>query len=128
MLMLIVTASIAGILCGFVRLRIWALLPIIVILPLIAVMARSSIHLSFGGAVFASIAAIVMLQLSYVVSTVRFPVRTRRRVTIHLPSRRQTLRSIQKAIADELDDYFELPNELPEQLRAKLAVLESVAN
>ena len=125
MLALLSIASAAGAACGLARLKVWALIPASTIFAVIAVALGSSLGLPGGRIILIVFSVLMLLQVSYLIGAVLFETPTRHRVSDRLPGERELLWTVQMAIADELRAYFAPSlDEVPEQLRAKLAMLD----
>jgi hypothetical protein len=125
MLALLSIACAAGAACGLARLKVWALIPASVSFAVIAVVLGSNLGLTGGRIILIVFAVLMLLQVSYLIGAVLSETPTRHQVSDRLPGERELLWTVQMAIADELRVYFAPSlDEVPQQLRAKLAMLE----
>jgi len=125
MLTLLSIACAAGAACGLTRLKVWALIPASTIFAVIAVALGSNLGLPGGRIILIVFAVLMLLQVSYLIGAVLSETPTRHRVLDRLPGERELLWTVQMAIADELRVYFARSlDEVPQQLRAKLAMLD----
>lgn len=146
----LLVACATGVSCGLARLKIWIIIPASVIFLLVTVVLDSRFAITWSSTALISFSGLTLLQVSYLIGTVGPHYRARnkdravqpqelRRVVLldrdrgirhqvsgHLP-KQQMLRTVQMAIASELRGHFvaESLNDLPEHLRAKVAMLES---
>ena len=117
MLMMLTILSLAfatGAACGAARIRVWVLPPIIFVFLLVAFAIGFTMDFSLGRIALALSADLIVMQVAYAILS-----------EITLRHRQVALSPVQRAIADELRDYFLPPNDLPQQLRDKLAALQS---
>jgi hypothetical protein len=117
MLMIFSLAFATGAACGLARVRVWALPPIIFVLLLVAFAVGSSMDFAPGRITLALFTAFIVMQVAYLIGAAHSEMTLRHQ--------RAALSPVQSAIADELRNYFQPPNDLPQQLRDKLAVLQS---
>jgi len=117
MLMILSLAFATGAACGLARVRVWALPPIIFVFLLVAFAISSSMDFALGRITLALFAAFIVMQLAYLIGAALSEMTLRHR--------QAALSPVQSAIADELRDYFLPPSDLPQQLRDKLAALQS---
>jgi len=97
------------------RLKVWALIPVILIFSMIVVTSGFLSGLKWGTIALTVVAGSALLQLSYLVGASLFA---------GARLRRELIRTMQSAIGQELRDYFQMPKEVPEEIRLALAELE----
>jgi hypothetical protein len=117
MLMILSLAFATGAACGLAQVRVWALPPIIFFFLLVAFAIGSAMDFSLGRITLALFADLIVMQVAYLIGAALSE------ITLRHPQ--VALSPVQRAIADELRDYFLPPNDLPQQLRDKLAALQS---
>lgn len=111
---------------GLARLRVWALIPAAITSFLITAIIGSGLGLTLGRIPLVLFAVFTLLQVAYLIGAVLADVPERQRVSDGVPAQQELLRTVQMAIADELRVYFAPSlDDVPQQLRAKLAMLES---
>jgi hypothetical protein len=122
----VASAAAAGTALGLARLKVWAVVPTIVIFSLIATAIGSGVGLNFGRIALIVFAGITVVQVSYLIGAVLSEATTRERVSDRVPAKQELLRIMRTAIGEDLRAYFEVPlDAVPPQLRQKLALLEA---
>jgi hypothetical protein len=125
MLALLSIACAVGAACGLARLKVLVLIAASAIFAAIAVVLGSNLGLTGDRIILVVFSVLMLLQVSYLIGAVLSEMPARHQVSDRLPGKRELLWTVQMAIADELRVYFAPPlDELPQQLRAKLAMLD----
>jgi hypothetical protein len=126
MLTILLCSSAFGAACGATRVRVWTLVPIITIFCVMALLFRFSGSLTSDQAAIGLFVSLIFLQSSYLICAILRAEKSSHRLPIGSASL-GPLSVMQRAIADEFADYFAPPDELPVNLRAKLATLALVS-
>jgi hypothetical protein len=116
--LLLIGSSATGLALGFVRLRVFALVPATIIFSLITIIGCVVIGLQWGAIVFTVIAMATILQSSYLIAGLLSETPTPRAV-----SRTDLIRAAQLAIGEELRTNCQTPHDLPRPLRTRIEQL-----
>jgi hypothetical protein len=117
MLMIVFLAFATGAACGLARVRVWVLPPIMFVFLLVVFAIGSSMDFALGRITLDLFAAFIVMQVAYLIGAALSEMTLRHQQVALSP--------VQRAIADELRDYFLPPDDLPRQLGDKLAALQS---
>lgn len=125
MLTVLLLACVAGVIFGLARFQAWALVPIVFLSSLIVSILGFRLDLGLVRTAFAVVAANALVEFAYLIGAALYAeVPKHQELPDRLPSNGRRLNTIQMAIA-ELGGYFAPPDDMPQQLRAKLAILEA---
>jgi hypothetical protein len=114
-------ACAAGAACGLARLEVWAIIPTSAFFLLIVVALGSHLGLPWDRIAIIVFSVLMLLQVSYLIGTVLFEPSNASPVS---DQNRELLRTVRTAIAQDLRAYFQPLDDMPPQLRNKLAQLE----
>jgi hypothetical protein len=99
------------------RLKVLWLIPITLAFSMLVARVGFLSGFHFNAVVLAVIVGAAFLQFSYLLCASLF-------ATARLPTQRELLRAMQSAIGQELRDYFQMPQDVPQKIRLILAELE----
>jgi hypothetical protein len=114
----------AGATCGLARLKVWALVPVIITFLIVTVIEGRLTGLGIGTIALTSLIGSTFLQLSYFIGSLLLQERTRP-VSAAMPSRPDLVRLVQAAIGQEMRMSWALPVELTPQLDVRVAELKA---
>jgi hypothetical protein len=119
-------ACAGGVACGLARLKVWIIIPASVIFLLVTVVLDSWFGIAWSRTILIAVTGLTLFQVSYLIEVEVSEGHIRHQVSGPLP-KQQMLRTVQMAIASELQAYFiaESLDDLPQHLRAKVEMLES---
>jgi hypothetical protein len=121
---ILLIAVAAGAACGSARLNVWALIPATVIYSIITVIHGILTGLGAGIITFTLFIGVTFLQLSYLIACILFE-QQRRRAPAPGLSRRELVRAMQSTIGQELRMHYTLPQDLPQELAARVDQLKA---
>jgi hypothetical protein len=119
---LLVFSSAIGLSLGLARLKVWALIPATIILSLIAAAGGSVYGLRWGTITLAVIVGATILQSSYLIGGLLSEAPSPRAAP-RTSLRPDLIRAAQFVIGEELRNQFQMPHDLPRQLRTRMKQL-----
>jgi hypothetical protein len=124
MIPLLLVGAAGGVTCGLARLKVWSLVPAIVLFLIITVIDSRLTGLGVGATALAFFIGSTFLQLLYFVGSLLLQERTRP-ASAPMPSRPELVRLVQLAIGQEMRMSWALPVDLPPQLGVRVAQLQA---
>jgi hypothetical protein len=127
---ILLVAVAAGAACGWARLKVWALIPAIAIYAIITVSQGILTGLGAGIITLTLFIGAALLQLSYLIACVLFqqqkrPAPAQRPAPAPRLSRLELARAMQSTIGQELRMHYPLPQDLPQELAARVDELKA---
>jgi hypothetical protein len=108
--------------CDLARLKVWILIPATLFLTIIAVFGGRMLGFSWGATALTVIGCATSLQFSYLIGAfLSVAPKPRHKRVLAGPVRADLLAAIQSAIGQELQNRYEVAQELPWKLRMKVA-------
>jgi membrane protein DedA with SNARE-associated domain len=115
----LLSSSATGLALGLARLKVLALIPATIVLWLTAAVSGTVFGLRWGTIALTMIATAAIVQCSYLIGGLLSEVPSQRAVP--RPSLRlESIRAAQFAIGEELRTQFQMPHNLPRQLRSRV--------
>lgn len=124
MIAILLVGIAAGATCGLARLKIWALIPVIIIFLIITVIEGHLTGLGVGGMALTFFIGNAFLQVGYFIGSF-LSEEGEQPASRPMPSRPELVRLVQSAIGQEMRMSWALPVDLPPQLDMRVAELRA---
>ena len=118
--LLFVCSSAIGLALGLARLKVFALIPATIILLVISILGCFLLGGQWGTIAFTVIANVTLLQSSYLMVGVLSHALSPRREVSRTNLRANSIRAARLAIGEELQTYFQPPQDFPSALRTRI--------
>jgi hypothetical protein len=125
MLTILSLAIVAGVACGLAEVRLWALVPVAIVFSIVAIVIGSSLGLNYSQVTLALLAALMAMEAAYLIGVAVVEETAQHKFSEILHAKQERLHRMQLAIGAELRVYFAPPEDLPQQLSARLEILAS---